>query len=193
MVFVYIAAIVVVSFLIMLFFALNKDKQEKHLQAFKNGKLGESKSEVVKAIDEKEQKEAEVIEDKIIEEQQGELENFSLESASDKNTKNDEDISNQDDEKSGGDTKSFEESFAEYERFLRENNISFDDLEDDDEEFQNVEASDSDLKKNIDNLPFNLDIFEGKTREEIAEMIKDLSEEEQSVVLNEILSRRSDE
>ena len=186
MIYFYIFSIVIVAFAIIAFFAIRKDKQQKRLDDFRREKLKKDdeayKAEQSKKIEKvvKETAEKSEIKNEI---QSDALENFTLEKPVAVKAEVSQNIDEQD-EDDDEESKSFEESFAEYERFLKENNIDLDDLEDDDDEDVMEEPKN---EKTI-----NLKDFEGKSRAEIMEMLSNYTEEEQKLILEELMGRKED-
>ena len=187
MIYFYIFSIVIVAFAIIAFFAIRKDKQQKNLDNFRREKLKKD-DEAYKA---EQSKKIEKVANEIAEKseptkeiQSDALENFTLEKPVAVKTEELKKSDKQDDEDDDEESKSFEESFAEYERFLKENNIDLDDLEDDDDEEEKEEPKNEKV--------INLKDFEGKSRAEIMEMLSNYTEEEQKLILEELMGRKED-
>lgn len=213
---IYVCAIVLAVAMIVLFFVLRNKKDKKHLNDYKNSKV-ENTDRIMKEADlpQNLEKVQEIHKVEITKEVPPKIdatfEDFSLDgnkNATSKSGKkaevriqdNNQFLSSVDDEDENeemqinddDDDDFFDEKFAEYEKFLRENLSSEeddDDLEDDTSviDFDTVDDSD-DLDALAD---FDLDSLKGKSDEEIAELIKNLPPKAQELLMIDILGKKN--
>lgn len=213
---IYVCAIVLAVAMIVLFFVLRNKKDKKHLNDYKNSKV-ENTDRIMKEADlpQNLEKVQEIHKVEITKEGPPKIdatfEDFSLDgnkNATSKSGKkaevriqdNNQYLSSVDDEDGNeemqinddDDDDFFDEKFAEYEKFLRENLSSEeddDDLEDDTSviDFDTVDDSD-DLDALAD---FDLDSLKGKSDEEIAELIKNLPPKAQELIMTDILGKKN--
>ena len=213
---IYVCAIVLAVAMIVLFFVLRNKKDKKHLNDYKNSKV-ENTDRIMKEADlpQNLEKVQEIHKVEITKEAPPKIdatfEDFSLDgnkNATSKSGKkaevriqdNNQFLSSVDDEDENeemqinddDDDDFFDEKFAEYEKFLRENLSSEeddDDLEDDTSviDFDTVDDSD-DLDALAD---FDLDSLKGKSDEEIAELIKNLPPKAQELLMIDILGKKN--
>ncbi len=184
----YIVAIVVVCGLVVFYFCWVTRKRKKTLEQLSSPKIEKQKKKKKNEKEEAEQqleRDLKAAEEEVVKEEkkiEAELEDFSLDefsNASDVgdphsfNGKTDFDI----------DESLFESKMEDYEKFLKEEQESheIDDLSEDDQ-------NDIDALMN-----FDFDKLKGKTREQVAEMIKDLSPTVQDFILNDIFERKNGE
>ena len=184
----YIVSIVVVCGLVVFYFCWVTRKRKKTLEQMLSPKSETPKKkkkrekEEAKQQLEKDLKEAEeevVKEEKKIE---AELEDFSLDDFAKSKSDDDPHTFNG---TSGFDIDEslFESKMEDYEKFLKEEQENYED-----------ESLSEDDQNDIDALMnFDFDKLKGKTREQVAEMVKDLSPTVQDFILNDIFERKNGE
>ena len=185
----YIIAIVVVCGLVVFYFFWRRRKRNQRLIGLKLEKEGKNLPATKAVESDLKEAEKEVIkEEKKIE---AELENFSL---TDEGEKVDEDnpslksakFDGEDEFLKGLGENFFEDRMQSYEQFLKEEQERFEreEVEDlTDEEQQDINAL----------MDFDFDSLKGKTREQVQDMIKDLSPTVQDFILNDIFERKNSE
>lgn len=181
----YIVAIVVVCGLVVFYFCWTARKRKRALEQL-GGKRPQKQTEKnkKKAAEEELVKDLKEAEKEVIKEEkkiEAELEDFAWDEP-----KSSEDAFGEVG-KFGGDVDAvdenlFESKMEDYERFLREEQ----------EEFVQEEQLSKEEQNDIDALMgFDFDSLKGKTRDQVVEMIKDLSPTVQDFILNDIFERRN--
>lgn len=183
----YIVAIVVVCGLVVFYFCWVTRKRKKTLERMgteQPKKKKHKKADLAQEV----KNDLEIAEKQVIEEEkkiEAELVDFSLDGDSKDGLEELRDdgisYSGELDFSSGIDESLFESKIEDYERFLQaeqENYVN--------EEMSQEEQSDINALMN-----FNFDDLKGKTREEVSDMIKDLSPAVQDFILNDIFERKN--
>ena len=167
MIYVYVFSIVLVAILIILLFVIMNKKHEKSLKSYKKEKHDKQVQ-----IPQEEVVQEEIVPIKEEAEPVYELEDFVWDKK--------KQVANQ--EATDAETAETEENLDDYEKFLKENNIETDMIDDGD---------DGDLGD--EDLEFDFNELIGKTNEEIAEIIKKYPPEVQEIVMQELANDEDDE
>lgn len=182
----YVTAIVVFCGLIGFYFWWSKRKRNKKMNKFKSEKSNSAKSAGVGSIEE----DLERVQNEILSEEkklEAELEEFSF------------------DEKSAGEPSDFVPKFSfhdesddfkekEDDEYERKMNSYEKFLQEEQQEFDFDDAFSQEDRADIDSLmDFDFEQLKGKTREEVEEIIKDLSPSVQDFILNDIFDRKINE
>ena len=213
---IYVCAIILVFAMIVLFFVLRNKKDKKHLNDYKNSKA-ENVDRIMKEVDLSQnlEKVKEIDRVEIAKDEpkvDATFEDFSLDGKKNATSKpekkaevgvqdnntffnpfvDDEDENEETQYNDEDDDDFFDEKFAEYEKFLREN-LSFE--ENDDKVEDDTTVIDFDTVDDSDDLDaladFDLDSLKGKSDEEIAELIKSLPPKAQELLMTDILGKQN--
>lgn len=197
---IYVCAIVLAVVGIVLFFFLRRKKDKKHLDNYKKSRQDQI-GEVIKneqtqlAIQEKIKKEPENKNKVKVEFEDFSLDGKPVEKQSNNKTFQNGDLEeefipfkseNEIDDIDESDEEFFDQKFAEYEKFLKENLDSEDDV-DDEENYYEEEDNNNELDALIN---FDYSSLNGKSDEEIAEIIKLLPPKAQEILINDILGKK---
>ena len=195
----YIPAIVVVCGLIAFYFWWRVRKRKKALKGLLSPKSEKPKEDKKEARREKREKkkiaqqelerDLKAAEKEVVKEEKkiaAELEDFVWDDSPKSPVDEEESLQTQDKKSSqqgGIDDNLFESRLEDYESYLREEAENFDN-----ENLSEEDQNDIDALMN-----FDFDKLKGKSRAEVAEMIKDLSPAVQDFILNDILERKNGE
>lgn len=180
----YIVAIVVVCGLLAFYFFWTARKSKKHIERLRleqgRGGLTSTQTQVEADLKQVEKEVAKA--EKALE---AELEDFVWDSKPEKPAQEEEQDSFDSEFDDAFDESLFESKIDSYEKFLREEHEDYDF---DRKEPESEQQNDLDAIMN-----FDFDRLKGKSRDEVVEMIKDLSPAVQDFILNDIFERKNNE
>lgn len=184
----YIVAIVVVCGLVVFYFCWVTRKRKKTLERMGDKKPKKVKQHKKTVVNEELKKDLEKAEQEVIQEEkkiEAELIDFSLDDNQNSSTEEIDDLRYEEKNGFGNkiDESLFESKLEDYEKFLQEEQESFDD-----ENLSEEDQNDIDALMN-----FNFDSLKGKTRAQVEQMVKDFSPAVKDFILNDIFERKNSE